>query len=62
MSTETAAARAKQAYADFSDYLLDQSFTITVDTFLPRTATTARAQGVKYDMAYILDATAAWLS
>jgi len=32
MSTETAAARAKPAYADFSDYLLDQSFTITVDT------------------------------
>jgi peptide/nickel transport system substrate-binding protein len=62
MSTETDSARAKQAYADFSDYLLDQSFTITVTTFLPRTATTARAHDIKYDMAYILDGTEAWLS
>jgi hypothetical protein len=41
---------------------LDQSFTIGVATLLPRIAMTARVQGVKYDMAYILNATEAWLA
>jgi len=62
MSTETDPARAKQAYAAYTDYLLDQSFTIGVATLLPRIAMTARVQGVKYDMAYILSATEAWLA
>ena len=62
MSTETDPARAKQAYAAYTDYLLDQSFTIGIATLLPRVATTARVQGVKYDMAYILNATEAWLA
>jgi peptide/nickel transport system substrate-binding protein len=62
MATETDPTRAKEAYATYSDYLLDQSFTIGVATLLPRVATTARVQGVKYDMAYILNATEAWLA
>jgi peptide/nickel transport system substrate-binding protein len=62
MSTETDPARAKQAYAAYTDYLLDQSFTIGIATLLPRVATTARVHGVKYDMAYILSATEAWLA
>ena len=53
---------AKQAYAAYSDYVLDQSFTIGLATLLPRVATTARVRGVKYDMAYILHATEAWLA
>jgi peptide/nickel transport system substrate-binding protein len=62
MSTETDPGRAKQAYAAYTDYVLDQSFTIGIATLLPRVATTARVQGVKYDMAYILSATEAWLA
>jgi peptide/nickel transport system substrate-binding protein len=62
LATETDAARAKQAYAAWSEYVLDQSFTIGVATLLPRVATTAQVRGVKYDMAYILDATEAWLA
>ena len=54
--------RAKQAYPTYTDYLLDQSFTIAVATLLPRVATTSRVQGVTYDMAYILSATEAWLA
>jgi peptide/nickel transport system substrate-binding protein len=62
MSTETDPARAKQAFATYSDYVLDQSFTIGLATLLPRVATTARVRGVKYDMAYVLHATEAWLA
>ena len=62
MSTEIDPARAKQAYAAYTDYLLDQSFTIGVATLLPRIAMTSRVQGVKYDMTYILSATEAWLA
>jgi len=62
MATEIDPARAKQAYAAYTDYLLDQSFTIGVATLLPRIAMTSRVQGVKYDMAYILNATEAWLA
>jgi peptide/nickel transport system substrate-binding protein len=62
MASEIDPARAKQAYAAYSDYLLDQSFTIGVATLLPRIAMTSRVQGVKYDMAYILNATEAWLA
>jgi peptide/nickel transport system substrate-binding protein len=62
MSTETDPARARQAYANWNDYVLDQSFTISIATLLPRVATTANVQGVKYDMAYLLDGTEAWLS
>jgi peptide/nickel transport system substrate-binding protein len=60
MSMATEPAGAKQAYAAYTDYLLDQSFTIGIATLLPRVATTARVQGVKYDMTYILSATEAW--
>ena len=62
MSTATDPAQAKQAYGAYTDYVLDQSFTIAIATLLPRVATTARVQGVKYDMAYILSATEAWLA
>jgi peptide/nickel transport system substrate-binding protein len=62
MSTEVDAAKAKQAYAAWNDYVLDQSFTIGIATFLPRVATTAHVQGIHYDLAYILDATEAWLA
>lgn len=61
MSTEVDPARAKQAYAAWNDYVLDQSFAISIATFLPRMATSARVHGVHYDMAYILDGTEAWL-
>jgi len=61
MSTEVDPSRAKQAYAAWNDYVLDQSFTIGIATFLPRIATTSRVHGVHYDLAYILDGTEAWL-
>ena len=47
MSTETDPAKAKQAYAAWNDYVLDQSFIIDIATLLPRLATTARVHGVK---------------
>ena len=62
MSTETDPARATQAYAAYSASVLDQSFTISVAILLPRVATSARVHGVNHDMAYILDATEAWLA
>jgi peptide/nickel transport system substrate-binding protein len=62
MSTEVEATKAKQAYAAWNDYVLDQSFTIGIATFLPRVAATARVRDVHYDLAYILDATEAWLT
>ena len=54
MSTEVDPTKAKQAYAAWNDYILDQSFTIGI-------ATTSRVHGVHYDLAYILDGTEAWL-
>jgi ABC-type transport system substrate-binding protein len=62
MSTEVDAEKAKQEYAAWNDYVLDRSFTIGIATFLPRVVTTARVHGVHYDLAYILDATEAWLA
>jgi peptide/nickel transport system substrate-binding protein len=61
LATEVDPAKARAAYAAWNDYVLDQSFTIPVATLLPRVATTTRVRGVKYDMAYVLDATEAWL-
>ncbi|MBV9582326.1 MAG: ABC transporter substrate-binding protein, partial [Chloroflexi bacterium] len=62
MSTEVDPSRTAQAYAAFNDYVLDQSFTISIATFLPRMAVTAQVHGVHYDLAYILDGTEAWLA
>jgi peptide/nickel transport system substrate-binding protein len=61
MSTEVDPTKAKAAYSAWNDYVVDQSFTIGIATFLPRIATTSRVHGFHYDLAYILDGTEAWL-
>jgi peptide/nickel transport system substrate-binding protein len=62
MSVEVEPARATQAYAEFSDYLLDQSFTMGIATFLPRVVTRERVRGVTYNRTYMPNATEAWLA
>ncbi|MBV8083223.1 MAG: hypothetical protein JO247_00265, partial [Chloroflexi bacterium] len=61
MATATDPAKQKQAAAAYTDYVLDQSFTIAICSLLPRVATAAKVHGVAYDMAYILQATEAWI-
>jgi peptide/nickel transport system substrate-binding protein len=62
MSVEVDPARAKQAYTEFSEYLLDQSFTMGIATFMPRVVTTERVRGVTYNRAYMPNAAEAWLA
>jgi hypothetical protein len=52
----------KQAYADYNDYVLDQSQVINMTTFLPRAVTRINVRGLKYDMAYLLDGSETWLN
>jgi peptide/nickel transport system substrate-binding protein len=61
MSSAVDPVKAKAAYDAYNDYVLDQSFAIVIASALQRCVTTKRVHGVAYDMAYDLDATAAWL-
>jgi peptide/nickel transport system substrate-binding protein len=62
MSTEVDPVRAKQAYGAFSDYLLDESFTIGIATFTPRLLTSSRVRGLTYNTMYMPDPASAWLA
>ena len=59
---ETDPAKAKQAYARWVDYILDQSWALPYSNTVPRAATTARVQGLAYNMTEFLMANNAWLS
>ncbi len=61
IATEVDPTRAKQAFANWNDYVLDQAFLISVATSPQRFVTTTAVQGLAYDMANILDATEAWI-
>jgi hypothetical protein len=58
---ETDPVRAKQVYADFNDYLLDESWNIVVATNLPRIAATARVHGLAYTVVEVMTASDAWI-
>ncbi len=62
MSTEADPERAKQAYAAFSDFILDESFTIGVATFAPRVMTSASVHALGYNSVYMPDPAGAWLT
>ena len=60
--TETDPAKAKQVYARWVDYILDQSWALPYSNTVPRAATNARVQGMAYNMTEFLMANNAWLT
>jgi len=60
--TETDPAKQKQVYAGWVDYILDQSWAMPYSNTVPRTAATARVQGLQYNMTEFLMANNAWLA
>jgi peptide/nickel transport system substrate-binding protein len=61
MATAVEPDKAKQAYAAWNDYMLDQSPVVSIATYLPRIAAATRAHGIYWDMAYIPELVEAWL-
>jgi peptide/nickel transport system substrate-binding protein len=59
---ETDPARQKQVYAQWVDYILDQSWALPYANTVPRVASTARVQGLQYNMTEFLMPNGAWLS
>jgi ABC-type transport system substrate-binding protein len=59
---ETDPAKQKQVFAGWVDYILDQSWAMPYSNTVPRTATTARVQGIQYNMTEFLMANNAWLA
>jgi peptide/nickel transport system substrate-binding protein len=59
---ETDSAKQKQVYAQWTDYILDQSWAMPFSNTVPRTATTARVQGMTYNMTEFLMPNDAWLT
>jgi peptide/nickel transport system substrate-binding protein len=55
-------ARQKQVYGQWLDYILDQSWAMPWSNTVPRTATTAKVQGLAYNMTEFLMANDAWLA
>jgi len=55
-------ARQKQVYGQWLDYILDQSWAMPWSNTVPRTATTAKVQGMAYNMTEFLMANDAWLA
>ena len=49
-------------YGQWVDYILDQSWAMPFSNTVPRTATTARVQGMQYNMTEFLMANNAWLA
>jgi peptide/nickel transport system substrate-binding protein len=60
--TETDPTKEKQVYTRWVDYILDQSWALPYSNTVPRTATTARVQGLQYNMTEFLMPNNAWLS
>jgi peptide/nickel transport system substrate-binding protein len=58
---ETDPAKQKQVYAQWLDYILDQSWALPYSNTVPRAATTARVQGLQYNMTEFLMANDVWL-
>jgi peptide/nickel transport system substrate-binding protein len=52
----------KQVYAQWVDYILDQSWALPWSNTVPRTASTARVQGLAYNMTEFLMTNDAWLA
>ncbi|MBV9579039.1 MAG: ABC transporter substrate-binding protein [Chloroflexi bacterium] len=59
---ETDPAKQKQVYAQWLDYILDQSWAMPFSNTVPRTVTTARVQGFSYNMTEFLMPNDVWLS
>jgi peptide/nickel transport system substrate-binding protein len=59
---ETDPAKQKQVYAQWVDFILDQSWAMPYSNTVPRTATTARVQGLQYNMTEFLMANNVWLA
>jgi len=59
---ETDPTKQKQVYAQWVDYILDQSWALPYSNTVPRTATTARVQGLQYNMTEFLMPNEAWLT
>ena len=60
--TETDPAKQKQDFSQWVDYILDQSWAMPYSNTVPRTAATARVQGLQYNMTEFLMANNVWLS
>lgn len=60
--TETDPSKQKQVFATWVDYILDQSWAMPFSNTVPRTATTARVQGLQYNMTEFLMPNNAWLA
>jgi ABC-type transport system substrate-binding protein len=52
--TETDPSRQKQVFSGWVDYILDQSWAMPYSNTVPRTAATARVQGLQYNMTEFL--------
>jgi peptide/nickel transport system substrate-binding protein len=59
---ETDPARQKQVYAQWIDYITDQSWVFPWSNTVPRTVTTANVQGMMYNMTEFLMPNDAWLA
>jgi peptide/nickel transport system substrate-binding protein len=59
---ETDPAKQKQVYSRWVDYILDQSWALPYSNTVPRAVTTARVQGMAYNMTEFLMANNAWLT
>jgi peptide/nickel transport system substrate-binding protein len=59
---ETDPAKQKQVYAQWVDYILDQSWALPYSNTVPRAVTTARVQGLVYNMTEFLMPNEAWLA
>jgi peptide/nickel transport system substrate-binding protein len=55
-------AKQKQVYGQWLDYILDQSWAMPWSNTVPRSATTAKVQGMAYNMTEFLMANDAWLT
>jgi peptide/nickel transport system substrate-binding protein len=55
-------AKQKQVYAQWLDYILDQSFAVTWSNTVPRVVATAKVQGLKYNMTDFFMPNEAWLT
>lgn len=55
-------ARQKQVYSQWTDYILDQSWAFPWSNTVPRTVTTAKVQGLTFNMTEFLMPNDAWLA
>jgi len=60
--TETDPTKQKQVFGQWVDYILDQSWAMPYSNTVPRTAATARVQGLQYNMTEFLMANNVWLA